>query len=104
MNVTIPDQELARDPLFDPTALDPISDSVSQRETKIVMTWPEQPPISGLVEASVVYDNTRPRGVGLNIRGAMGADLQLEVLEEICRRGGAFGLAGRVWAKSHRIS
>jgi len=101
--VTIPKQELAHDSLFDPTALDPIADTVLHRETKIVMTWPERPPISGLVEASVMYDNSRPRGVGLNIRGAMGADLQLDVLEEVCRRGGTFGLAGRVWAKSHRI-
>jgi hypothetical protein len=65
------------------------------------MTSPERPPISGLVEITVVYDETRPRGISVEVSGAMGADLKLDVLEEICRRGGTMGLSGRIWANAH---
>lgn len=65
------------------------------------MLSPERPPIPGQVEISVAFDPSRPRGIALNINGAMGADLNSDVLEEVCRRGGLLGLPGRVWAKSH---
>lgn len=68
------------------------------------MTSPERPPITGLVETSVVYDPGRSRGIAVNINGAMGADLDAEVLEEVCRRGGLFGLPGRIWVRAHGYS
>ncbi|CAL1706810.1 unnamed protein product [Somion occarium] len=74
------------------------------RRSKIVMTSPERPPITGLVETSVTYDPSRPRGIAVNISGAMGADLSMDVLEEACRRGGLFGLPGRIWVKAHGYS
>lgn len=70
------------------------------RGTRVVMTSPERPPISGLMEITVTYDETRPRGIAVNVSGAMGADIKLDVLEEISRRGGTLGLPGRVWAKT----
>lgn len=87
--------------LFDPPEIAVMS--VPQRVTKIDMTSPERPPISGLVGITVAYDNTRPRGVAVSINGAMGADLKIDSLEEVCRRGGMLGLPGRVWAKSHGL-
>lgn len=75
-----------------------------QHGTRIVMTSGERPPITGAVEISVSYDSTRPRGVVVNIVGAIGVDLNPDTLEEICRRGGTFSLPGRVWAKSHGLT
>lgn len=68
---------------------------------KIVMTSPERTPISGLVEISVTHDESRPRGIAVEVQGAMGCDLTPAQLEEICRRGGTLGLSGRVWASGH---
>ncbi|KAF9559871.1 hypothetical protein CPC08DRAFT_708496 [Agrocybe pediades] len=68
---------------------------------KIVMTSPERAPISGLVEITVTHDETKPRGVSVEVHGAMGSDLKPADLEEICRRGGTLGLSGRVWARGH---
>lgn len=89
------------DPIFDSgiTAI-----AAPQHGTRIVMTSPERPPITGLVEISVSYDNSRPRGVAVNIGGAIGVDLNSDTLEEVCRRGGTFGLPGRVWAKGHGLA
>lgn len=93
-----------------PPAPDPIFDAgiaamtVPQHGTRIVLTSPERPPITGLVQISISYDNSRPRGVAVNISGAIGADLIPDTLEEVCRRGGAFGLPGRVWAKAHGLA
>ncbi|KZT08418.1 uncharacterized protein LAESUDRAFT_697349 [Laetiporus sulphureus 93-53] len=81
--------------LLDPTSLSPSS------HTRLLLSSPERPPMPGLVEISVGFDPSRPRGVAVAVTGAMGADLQMDVLEEVCRRGGVLGLAGRVWAKSH---
>ncbi|KAF9649664.1 hypothetical protein BDM02DRAFT_3094462 [Thelephora ganbajun] len=63
----------------------------------IKMTIPERPPISGLVEISVRMDLTKPKGVSVDVSGAFSADLNMEVLEEVCRRGGTLSLPGRVW-------
>ncbi|KAI4526160.1 hypothetical protein K525DRAFT_189837 [Schizophyllum commune Loenen D] len=70
------------------------------RRPRIVMTCPERPSMPGLVEIVVRYDETRSRGVAVEVNGAMGSGLSDEVLEEVCRRGGALGLAGRVWSSS----
>lgn len=68
------------------------------------MTSPERPPMSGLVEIHVSYDEIKAKGVTVEVRGAMGADIKLDVFEEISRRGGTLGLAGRVWASAHSLS
>jgi hypothetical protein len=68
---------------------------------RIIMTSPERAPISGLVEITVSHDETKPRGVSVDIQGAMGCDLKLADLEEICRRGGTLGLSGKVWIAGH---
>jgi hypothetical protein len=69
---------------------------------KITMSIPERPPISGFVEIVVSYDDTRPKGVRVDVGGGMGigSGADVEKLEEVCRRGGVFGLAGRVWKGS----
>ena len=64
----------------------------------IKMTIPERPPISGLVEISVRMDPTRLKGVSVDVSGALSADLNTNVLEEVCRRGGTLSLPGRVWS------
>lgn len=63
----------------------------------IKMTLPERPPISGLVEISVRMDPTKPKGFSVDVSGALSADLNTDVLEEVCRRGGTLSLPGRVW-------
>ncbi|KAL0581827.1 hypothetical protein V5O48_000195 [Marasmius crinis-equi] len=94
VNVFIPDS--SADPIFESTGLD----TITKKKPKIIMSSPERPPISGLVAITVTYDEGRPRGVGVDVSGAMGADLKSDILEEICRRGGTLSLPGRVWVKS----
>jgi len=65
------------------------------------MTSPERSPAPGLVEITVAYNETKPRGISVEVTGAVGADLKMDVLEEACRRGGVLGLSGRVWASAH---
>ncbi|RDB24907.1 hypothetical protein Hypma_008046 [Hypsizygus marmoreus] len=104
VNVFLPSSNNATDVLFETPDLDSISIPQMQiRRPKIVMTSPERPPMSGLVEIAVAYDETRPRGVVVEILGAMGSDLESNALEEICRRGGTLGLPGRVWSKSYGL-
>ncbi|KAH8093856.1 hypothetical protein BXZ70DRAFT_1001486 [Cristinia sonorae] len=101
VNIYLPTQP-PHDPLFDAPSLDPLTlSSESPRQTRIIMTSPERHPITGLVEISVAYDATRPRGVSVSVNGAMGADVDAEALEEVCRRGGVLGLPGRVWKMTH---
>ncbi|KAJ7755727.1 hypothetical protein DFH07DRAFT_743050 [Mycena maculata] len=94
VNVSLPARP---DPLFE-------SMSMVDRRTRILMTCPERPPMSGVVEITVAYDETRPRGVSVELSGAMGCDMKPDTLEEISRRGGALGLSGRVWANSRGMS
>ncbi|KAI0044331.1 hypothetical protein FA95DRAFT_1497228 [Auriscalpium vulgare] len=68
----------------------------------LVLSCPEHPPIPGLIDIVIAYDASRPRGVAIDVRGAMSADIHVDVLEEAVRRGGAFGLPGRVWAGAQR--
>ncbi|KAF9264189.1 hypothetical protein L218DRAFT_863517 [Marasmius fiardii PR-910] len=95
VNVFIPSS--SSDPLFESTDLESIT---KMQKPRIMMSSPERPPISGLVAITVTYDESKPRGVGVDISGAIGADLRPDVLEEICRRGGTLSLPGRVWIKS----
>ena len=96
VNVSLPGSSV--DPIFGDSDLDSMSMSAPRRP-KITMTFPERPPMSGLVEITVTFDESKPRGVAVEVRGAMGADIKLDVLEEISRRGGTLGLCGRVWIK-----
>ncbi|PIL30569.1 hypothetical protein GSI_07269 [Ganoderma sinense ZZ0214-1] len=92
-----------------PTPVPPFADadvdmdtfSLGRGHARITMTAPERPPISGLVEIGVTFDPIKERGVAVDITGAVGVDLNTEVLEEACRRGGLLGLPGRVWRKAH---
>ncbi|KAG7090883.1 hypothetical protein E1B28_009964 [Marasmius oreades] len=95
VNVFIPNS--STDSLFESTDLESIT---KMQKPRVIMSSPERPPISGLVAITVSYDESRPRGLGVEISGAMGADLRVDVLEEICRRGGTMSLPGRVWVKS----
>jgi hypothetical protein len=76
-------------------------DQPEPRRPKIVMTSPEHAPMSGLVEITVTYDEKRARGISVGVRGALGVDVNVDTLEEVCRRGGTLGLSGRVWVKVH---
>jgi hypothetical protein len=90
--------------LFDSPSLGSMSlDQMHPQRPRIVMTSPERPPLSGLVDITVTYDETRSQGVRVDIRGALGTDVDVELLEEVCRRGGTLGLSGRVWAKGNEI-
>ena len=71
---------------------------------RVVLISPERPPMTGLVETSIRHDVSRPRGVAVDVRGAMGADIHPDILEEAARRGGAFGIPGRLWISSHTSS
>lgn len=73
---------------------------VHMHRPKIVMVAPERSPISGSVSIVVTYDETKAKGVNVQVTGAMGVDLPQDVLEEVCRRGGTLGLAGRIWASA----
>ena len=64
----------------------------------MLLTFPERPPMPGMVSISVVLNGAT--GAAVEVQGAMGADVQISVLEEAVRRGGALGLPGRVWAAS----
>ncbi|KDR75352.1 hypothetical protein GALMADRAFT_249398 [Galerina marginata CBS 339.88] len=94
VNVILPSANTT-DNLFGPTELGFSSASTP----RITMTSPQRSSsIAGLVEITVTHDETRPRGVSVEISGAMGSDLKPADLEEICRRGGILSLPGRVWA------
>ncbi|KAH9171210.1 hypothetical protein EDB89DRAFT_2114611 [Lactarius sanguifluus] len=64
----------------------------------VVLTFPERPPMPGMVSISVLLNGLA--GATVEVQGAMGADVQMATLEEAVRRGGALGLPGRVWAAS----
>jgi len=72
-------------------------DFLTGSRPKIVMTCPERAPISGLVEITITYDEKKARGVSVTIQGAVGLDVNAGRLEEECRRGGTWGLGGRIW-------
>lgn len=102
VNVFVPSYSGTPGPIFESPELNEMTPRVCR--TKIVMTSPERPPISGLVEMCVSFDETKPRGISVELNGAMGVDMKLETMEEICRRGGALSLPGRIWAKAHGSS
>jgi hypothetical protein len=95
VNVYIPTPSSApTDALFD-------SSLETRARPSIRLTFPERPPITGLVDITVFHDIFRPRGIAVEIRGAINASADVDILEEVVRRGGLFGLPGRVWATAH---
>lgn len=102
VNIFLPSHNIVADSLFDTPDLNAIP-QIQPRRPRIIMTSPEQPPISGMVEISVTYDEMRPRGIAVEVSGAMSSDIKLDVLEEICRRGGTLGLSGRVWSNASQL-
>ncbi|KAI0806901.1 hypothetical protein C8Q74DRAFT_1312897 [Fomes fomentarius] len=102
IHLPIPPPSPSTDSLFD-TDTDMDMAPPPRARARVTMTSPERPPISGLVEIGVTFDPTRPRGVAVEITGAVGVDVNVEVLEEACRRGGLLGLPGRVWKKAHEV-
>ena len=64
----------------------------------VVLTFPERPPMPGMVSISVILNG--PAGATVEVQNAMGADVQMSTLEEAVRRGGTLSLPGRVWAVS----
>lgn len=62
----------------------------------IGLTFPERPPMPGMVMISVALNGAA--GATVKVQGAMGVDVQMSTLEEAVRRGGTLGLPGRVWA------
>ncbi|KAK0504986.1 hypothetical protein EDD18DRAFT_320630 [Armillaria luteobubalina] len=73
---------------------------VNDQRPRIFMVAPERPPISGSVGINITYDESKPRGICVEVNGAMGVDIKVDLLEEVCRRGGTFGLPGRIWASA----
>ncbi|KAH9166269.1 hypothetical protein EDB89DRAFT_2233010 [Lactarius sanguifluus] len=51
----------------------------------VVLTFPERPPMPGMVSISVLLNG--PAGATVEVQGAMGADVQMATLEEAVRRG-----------------
>ena len=100
VNINLP--TLPQTPSLDNLLSNVAPDLGTTRRARITMTTPERPPISGLVTIEVTFDPERPRGVAVEIQGAVGVDVNVEVLEEVCRRGGLLGLPGRVWMKAHQ--
>ncbi|TFK53452.1 hypothetical protein OE88DRAFT_1626688 [Heliocybe sulcata] len=97
VNVYVPsstDPDPAHHPLYDSS----LSTFQSPSRPRIVMTAPERPSISGLMEITVSYQPEKERGVAVSVLGALGSELGMDVMEEVCRRGGAFGLPGRLWS------
>ena len=58
----------------------------------IRMTAPLPPPNPSLVNMLIAFDPTRPRGVRVEVQGTT-----LDRYDELVRRGGGLGLAGRIW-------
>ncbi|VDB95344.1 unnamed protein product [Peniophora sp. CBMAI 1063] len=81
----------APDSIFDDASLTPPT------RTSLLSRFPERAPITGLVDLAVSFNADKPRGVEVELRGALGANLNGDTMEEIVRRGGLFGLPGRVW-------
>ncbi|EGN99978.1 hypothetical protein SERLA73DRAFT_72739 [Serpula lacrymans var. lacrymans S7.3] len=88
---SLPDPLSAHLPMPTPPRLEP--------PPSIVITSPERAPITGMVELRVTFDTSRPQGVKIELNGALGADVDVGTMEEVCRRGGLFGLPGRVWRR-----
>ncbi|KZT20118.1 hypothetical protein NEOLEDRAFT_1076393 [Neolentinus lepideus HHB14362 ss-1] len=102
VNVYVPsstDPDPAHHPLYDSS----LSTFQSLSRPRIVTTSPERPPISGLMEITVSYQPEKEKGVAVSVVGALGSELDVGVMEEICRRGGVLGLPGRLWSSGGAV-
>lgn len=68
----------------------------------IALTFPERPPMPGMVMVSVALNGAA--GATVKVQGAMGVDVQMSTLEEAVRRGGTLGLPGRIWAAASQAA
>ncbi|KAJ8507102.1 hypothetical protein ONZ45_g10486 [Pleurotus djamor] len=85
VNVTLPSfSQSDLDPLaLDDDGLDILHTSTTPSRPRILMSSPERPPMSGEVQITVEYDETRPRGLKVDISGMIGLDLNKEIMEEV---------------------
>ncbi|EPQ53224.1 hypothetical protein GLOTRDRAFT_95222 [Gloeophyllum trabeum ATCC 11539] len=90
------DFDPAHHPLFDSSV-----PTFSACRLKIIMTSSGKPPISDVVEITVKYEPEKEKVVVVKVVGAMGSELSPDAMEEIYRRGGIFGLPGRLWNGMH---
>ncbi|KAH8827928.1 hypothetical protein DL96DRAFT_1463476 [Flagelloscypha sp. PMI_526] len=70
---------------------------------KLVMTSPEKPPSNGMIEVVVTYDETKPKGVAVELSSGVASNasnLSADMMEEIVRRGGVLSLVGRLFGKA----
>ncbi|KAL4267004.1 Mediator complex subunit 1 [Pleurotus pulmonarius] len=105
VNITLPSlsPQLDLDPFAFDDAMTILQTSATPSRPRIAMSSPERPPMSGDVQITVEYDETRPRGVKVEVSGMIGVELNKETMEEVARRGGVFGLPGRVWTSSRKL-
>ncbi|TDL26215.1 hypothetical protein BD410DRAFT_784285 [Rickenella mellea] len=102
VNVFVPYQPTT-DPLFgDDNGLPGFSlSSPPQSSPRIVMTVQTREASPSQVQITVGHDPTRPKGVRVDVNGSLPfTTIQVDKLEESARRGGIFGLAGKVWGWS----
>jgi hypothetical protein len=78
----------------------PVTVEIPPGSPHIMMTSPQRAPMTGVVKMAVSHNTEAPRGVSVQIQGALGMELSQDTMEEICRRGGAFSLPSRVWKAS----
>ncbi|KAH9915797.1 uncharacterized protein BXZ73DRAFT_106076 [Epithele typhae] len=72
-----------------------------RRAVRISLRCPERAPITGTIDIGVTFDAACPPGVAVEIFGsAVATDVGTATLEEVCRRGGVFGVPGRVWRQA----
>jgi hypothetical protein len=67
------------------------------------MTCPGQSPGTGLIEIAVHWDESKECGVGVEVGSPewrLGFEGEVTKLEETCRRGGVWALAGLIWTSS----
>lgn len=99
VNIIIPNAPSPSQPTFDDlNSMDTASSPIHR--PKLIMRSPEKPPLSGMLEITVAYDEQRPRGVRVELNRTEMDGGRLDVLEEVVRRGGVLGLVGRVFASS----
>lgn len=81
----------------------------------IILSTPTRAPAVGLVELRVSFVEENSTGIGAGFGGSTGpsgSDCRVKVeslhgidtrgMEEVVRRGGIWGLPGRIWSKGHR--
>jgi hypothetical protein len=87
--------------VFLPPSMSYLPGSSMQTQMAVRMEVPNRGPIPGLVDIGVAVEPERKWGFMVNVSEAapvgFGVEVDSEVLEQVVRRGGLWGLAGRVW-------